>query len=142
MKLEIFMNLQKHLILIFVTLFAWLVYYLLGLPFNYFLDWSVADRILISLVTAFSVLPFITLFTLLFLGEDYFKTSIWFSFYASVLIFILDFIVVGIIERHGIHFVTSHWVQTLGYFYVWISIPLTGFAMKKIMKVKNGKIKL
>jgi hypothetical protein len=130
-------NLRKHLILFFVTFIAWLVYYLLGLPFNYFLDWSVVERILISLVTAFSVLPFIALLTLLFLGDDYFKTSIWFALYASVLVFILDFIVVGIIEGYGIQFVTSHWVQTLGYFYVWISIPLVGFALKKIKKIKQ-----
>lgn len=142
MKLELCMNLRKHLILVFVTFIAWLGFYLLGLPFNYFLDWSIAERILISLVTAFSVLPFIAMFTLLFLGGDYFKTSIWFALYASVLIFILDFIVVGIVEGSGIHFVKSHWVQTLGYFYVWISIPLVGFSMKKIIKINNRQIQL
>jgi Na+/melibiose symporter-like transporter len=131
------MNLRKHLILLIVTFFCWTGFYLLGLPFNYFVDWNLAEKILLSLVTAFAIVPYIAFFTLLFLGKAYFKTSIWFAFYASVLIFILDFIVIGLVEGIGIHFVISHWVLTLGYFYVWISIPLVGFALKKLSEKQN-----
>ena len=131
------MNLRNHLILFLVTFFAWTGFYLLGLPFNYFVNWNIAEKILLSLVTAFAVVPYIALFTLLFIGNDYLKTSVWFAFYASVLIFVLDFIVVGLIEGIGIHFVKSHWVQTLGYFYVCVSIPLVGFALNKITEFRR-----
>ena len=128
------MNLRKHLILIAVTLSAWAGFFLLGLPFDYFVDWSLAEKILLTLVTAFAVVPYIALFVLLFLGDDYFKTSIWFAFYASVLVAALDFIVVGIIQGSGIHFLISHWPQTLGYLYVWVSIPLVGASLNRINK--------
>ena len=128
------MTLRNHLILFIVTFFAWAAFYLLGLPFNYFVDWDLAEKILLSLVTAFAIVPYIAFFVLLFLGEDYFKTSIWFAIYASLLVFVLDFIVVGLIEGSGINFIISHWTSTLGYLYVWISIPLVGFALKTISK--------
>ncbi len=126
------MNLRRHLILLAVSLSGWAAFYLMGLPFNYFLDWSLTEKILLSLVTEFAIVPYIAFFTLLLLGDAYLKTSIWFAFYASVFIFILDFIAIGFVEGVGIHFVISHWVSTLGYFYVWISIPLVGFALEKL----------
>ncbi len=131
------MNFRKHMILIIVTFFCWAGFYLLGRPFNYFLDWNLSEKILLSLVTAFAIVPYVACFTLLFIGKDYIKTSIWFALYASVLIFILDFIMIGLLEGIGIHFVVSYWVLTLGYFYVWISIPLVGFALKKITELKS-----
>ena len=130
------MNTQRHLILIAITLSAWAGFFLLGLPFDYFVEWSVAEKILLSLVTAFAIVPFIAFFVLLFIGVDYFKTSIWFAFYASVLAVVLDFIVVGMIQGSGIHFLTSHWPQSLGYLYVWVSIPLVGASLSRIAKEK------
>ena len=65
--------------------------------------------------------------------------SIWFAFYASVLIFVMDFIVVGLIKGHGISFSISHWPQTIAYVYVWIPLPLVGIALKKICGKNNSK---
>ena len=128
------MNIKRHFILFTITLSAWAGFFLLGLPFNYFVDWNLAEKTLLSLITAFAIVPYISFFVLLFLGGDYFKTSIWFAFYASVLIGVLDFIVLGMIQGNGIYFVISHWHLTLGYLYVWISIPLVGASIKRITK--------
>lgn len=133
------MNIKRHFILFTVTLSVWAVFFLLGLPFNYFLDWNLAEKTLLSLITAFAIIPYISFFLLIFLGGDYFKTSIWFAFYASVLIAVLDFIVVGMIQGHGIYYLISHWPLTLGYLYVWISIPLVGASIKRITKEKNNR---
>lgn len=130
------MNFRRHFILSAITLSAWAGFFLIGLPSDYFVDWSSAEKTLLSLVTAFAVVPCIAFFVLLFLGGDYFKTSIWFAFYASVLVGVLDFIVVGIIQGSGILFLTSHWPQTLGYLYVWISIPLVGTSLNRIAKAR------
>ena len=132
------MNIQKHIILFVITILVWAIFYFMGLPFNYFVDWNLAEKTLLSLVTAFAILPFIGFFVILFLGGDYFKVSIWFAFYASVLIFVMDFIVVGLIEGHGISFLISHWPQTIAYVYVWIPLPLVGIALKKISEEKNN----
>lgn len=136
------MNIRRHLILFAITLSAWAGFFLLGLPFDYFVDWRLAEKILLSLVTAFAIVPYIAVFVLLFLGGDYFKTSIWFAFYASVLVGALDFIVVGMIQGSGIHFVVSHWPQTLGYLYVWVSIPLVGASLNRITKEKVASRRL
>ena len=116
--------------LLVVTFTAWAFYFILGLPFDYFLTWSVAERILLSLVTMFAVLPCVAFFVLLLIGANYLKTSLWFAFYASVFVFILDYIVVGLIQGSGIGFLKSHWTSTIGYLYVWISIPFVGYAME------------
>ncbi len=126
------MNLRNHLILIVITLIAWAAFYFVGRPFNHYLDWNVAERVLLFLVTAFAIVPYIAFFVLLFLRGASFKTSLWFAFYASVLVFVLDLIMAGIVEGVGLRFMISHWLQTLGYLYAWISIPLLGFAMVKM----------
>ena len=128
------MNIRKHLILFAITLSAWAGFFLLGFPSDYFVEWSLAEKTLLTLVTAFAVVPYIAFFVLLFLGGNYFKTSIWFAFYASVLVGVLDFIVVSMIQGRGMHFVISHWPQTLGYVYVWVSIPLVGSSLNRITK--------
>ena len=43
------MTLQKHIILLIFTFLAWLGFYLLGIPSNYFTDWSLTEIILLSL---------------------------------------------------------------------------------------------
>jgi hypothetical protein len=131
------MSIQKHIILFVITILVWAIFYLLGLPSNYFVDWNLAEKILLSLVTAFAIVPFIGFFVILFLGGDYFKISIWFALYASVLIFTMDFIVIGLIKGDGISFLMSHWHLTIAYFYVWISLPLIGIALKKICEKKQ-----
>ncbi len=67
------MDFRKHLILLIVTFFCWAGFYLLGLPFNYFLDWNLAEKILLSLVTAFAIVPYIAFFTVLFIGKPILK---------------------------------------------------------------------
>ncbi len=66
-----------------------------------------------------------------FFGDDYFKTSLWVAFYCSVELFILDYLVVGLIEGEGIGFLISHWILTIGYVEVWVIMPLIGLALKK-----------
>jgi hypothetical protein len=124
-------TLQKHLILFTFTFLAWLGFYLLGLSSNYYTNWSLAELILLSLFTIFGFLPVAGAFVLIFMGGDYIRTSLWFAFYASVPLFIYDFIVVGVIGREGIHFIITHWYISLGYLYVWIILPLVGLALQK-----------
>ena len=126
------MTRKNHFILIAVVTFAWLGFLLLGLPTQYYQNSLVETKILLSLITFFAIVPFIGFFTLIFLKGDYFHISLWFAFYASILIFILDFIVVGIIQGLGINFLFSHWPQAVAYVYVWINLPLVGIAMNRI----------
>ncbi|NOR43566.1 MAG: hypothetical protein GQ572_09535 [Gammaproteobacteria bacterium] len=126
------MNLKKHIILFFIAFFAWLFFFILGYPSNYFLDWSVSEQVLITLITLFGAVPWIGFLVIVFFGGDYFKTSLWFSFYASVPLFLLDFIVVGLYQGQGFHYLITHWYITIAYFYVWIELPLIGQALRKL----------
>ena len=125
------MTLKKHIILLVCTFSAWLGFYLLGIPFNYFTNWNLAELILLCFITAFGFLPAMGAFVLIFMGGNYVKTSLWLAFYGSVPLFFYDFIMVGIIGGEGLHFLVSHWPLTFGYVCVWIIFPLVGLALQK-----------
>lgn len=123
---------KKHIIMLSVTIVGWLFFFLVGLPFNYFLNTSTLFKILVLWMTMFSIFPVITFILLSFLEGDFFRNSLWFSLYASFGVFLLDLIVVGIINQNVLVFLKTHWMQTVGYLEALIIIPLTGLAMKKI----------
>ncbi len=125
------MKAKNHFIMFLVVFIAWGVFYLIGLPSNYFSDWSSAEKMLLVWMGFFSLLPFFCVMLNIFLEGDYLKKSIWVAFYASVVLFIFDFIVVGLIEKNGIRFLISHWWLSIGYIEAWIVMPLIGYAMKK-----------
>jgi len=123
---------KKHLILAIVPLLGWLFFYLIGVPSNYFIDWSISDKILLSLIAFFAVIPLLSFLVLLFIGDDYIRNAIWLAFYASVPLFILDFLIVGLIQKQGIAYLISHWYISIAYVYVWPEIIIVGLALKKI----------
>ena len=133
------MNTKRHIILFVIVLIAWITFYLIGLPSDYFTQWKTSEKILLSLVTFFGIVPFLSFVTLVLLGGDYFRTSIWFAFYASIVIFIFDFIAVGIIEQKGISYIISHWPLSIAYLYVWIEIPIIGLVIKQIFTDNTQK---
>ena len=97
-----------------------------------FIEWSLAEKILLSLITFFAVVPFLGCLVLIFIKGNYLQTAFWMVFYVSIPVFIFDFIVVGIVQNHGLSFLKSHWYITIAYFYVWIDLPLIGLALQKI----------
>ncbi len=131
------MNLKKHLIMITVAFLGWFAFYLIGLPSDYFLNWSTAEKILITWMGFFAIFPLFCFFMVIFIGGDYFKISLWFALYASVGIFILDFLVVGLIGGKGFSFLITHWYLTIGYIEAFVVIPLMGLALKKFISKSN-----
>jgi hypothetical protein len=125
------MTLQKHIILLSFTFLAWLGFYLLGIPSNYYTEWPLSELILLSLFTMFGFLPVVGALVLIFMDDDYVKTSLWFAFYASVPLFVYDLIAVGVIGGEGFHFLVTHWYISLAYLYVWLILPLVGLALQK-----------
>lgn len=126
------MNIKKHLILFLVGFFGWLFFFLLGYSSNYFTEWNLAEKIILSLITFFAIVPFLGCLVIIFLKGNYLQTGLWMAFYASVPVFIFDFIAVGIIQNQGLLFLKSHWYITIAYFYVWIELPLIGLALQKL----------
>ena len=126
------MNLKKHMILITVVFLAWAAFYLFGLSSDYFLSWSTAEKILITWMAFFAILPLICFFVVIFLDGDYFRTSLWLALYASFGVFILDYLVVGLIEGEGFSFLITHWYLTIAYIEALVVMPLVGLALKKL----------
>lgn len=123
---------KHHLLLLTMCFFAWLLFLILGIPSNYYLDYSVSMRILISVLTFLFFVPPVTVLILKFTkNANLFIVSIYFSLYATFGIFLFDFIYCGIYQGYGINFVKSHWLQTSGYFFPWFEIPIIGFLMEK-----------
>ncbi len=38
----------------------------------------------------------------------------------------------------GLFFLKSHWYITIGYFYVWIDLPLVGLALRKLTNAQHN----
>ena len=127
-------KIREHLILATVVVIAWVFYYIIGIPSNYFQEWSFSEQILLSLITFFAAAPLFAFVIIIYLNRNYVKTGIWLAFYASFLLAIIDFIVCGIIQGGGLYIYISHWYLTLGYFYVWIIGPLMGIILQKAKK--------
>ena len=62
---------NKHILFPAVTIFGWLFFYLIGLPFNYFLTTPTLYKILLLLFTFFSFFHVLTFILLSFLKGDY-----------------------------------------------------------------------
>jgi hypothetical protein len=126
------MTRTRHWTLLMVGLFAWLFFYVIGIPSDYFTKWSFDEKILLSLVAFFGAVPVVGGLVLIFLGGDYVRTSFWTAFYTSVPLFVLDYTVEGLHKGEGLHFLITHWYITLAYGYVWVELPLIGLALNKL----------
>lgn len=132
------MKIHHHLLFSGICLMAWISFYTAGLPFNYFQDFGLIPSVLLIYATAFGFLPFTCIIVLSFVKLPYMRASIWLAFYGSLIPFILDLFVVGIIKGEGMHFLISHWILTVGYLLVWVIFPLTAKALEKLsLKIIN-----
>ena len=132
------MNSKMHLILAAVTFLGWFTFYLIGLSSDYFLNWSAAEQTFITWMAFFAILPLFCFCVVVFVGRDFFKTSLWFASYASMGPFLLDYLVVGLIEGKGMSFLISHWYLTIGYVEALVVMPLVGLALKKFSDRLRG----
>ncbi len=123
---------KEHCILAAITVCLWILFYILGIPSDYFQKWSFTEQLILSVVTFFAVGPFLAFVIIILLNRSYIKTGIWLAFYFSVLPAVMDFIVCGVIQGGGAGIFISHWYLTVGYFYVWIIGPLVGITLQKL----------
>ena len=127
-------SIKKHLILCVTVFVLWAVFYLMGLPSDYYTKWNDAEKVLLILIAFFGIFPFLVVVIGVFLNEDYLKAGIWIGLYGSVGIFVLDLIVVGMIEGMGLQFLFTHWPQSVGYLEAIVIGPLIGAVMKKLTR--------
>jgi hypothetical protein len=125
-------RLRDHLTIAAVAVFLWIGFYLLGMPFDYFRKFTLSEQFIISVLTFFGILPFVTAVMVILMNRNYGTTGIWVAFYFSMLPASLDFIVCGVIQGEGFGTFTSHWYLTIAYFYVWIICPLVGITLQKL----------
>ena len=126
------MKIRHHLLFSGICLIAWAGFYAAGLSFNYFQDFGLIPSVLLVYATTFGFLPFTCIIVLSFVKLPYMRTSIWLAFYGSLIPFILDLFVVGMIKGEGMHFLISHWILTVGYALVWVIFPLTAKILEKL----------
>lgn len=135
------MKTRDHLLLASICILLWAGFFVLGIQYNYFQDFTSESMLLLLLITYLCIIPILATFVLSFLKVPFLRASVWFAFYASAPLFLLDYITVGIIKGEGFHFLISHWYLTLGYFLVWIELPLVGKSLEKLsLKIINQEI--
>jgi len=125
------MTFRKHFITLIVTFVVWLVFLLAGLPSDYYQTWSFQAQVWLSVFAFFMIIPIAYIILKMVWQENFVKSSLWCAFYASVPIFIYDYVYAGLLNDLGLSYVFSHWYLTLFYFIVWIEIPSMGFLMNK-----------
>jgi hypothetical protein len=129
------MSKKHHIYQILLVVVLWGLFFLVGIPFDYYLAWSIEAQVLLTLIAFFAIVPVAGAIVLVLLGGDYVRKSLWLAFYASCIPFALDYIVTGIIGGRGLGFVFSHWFLSSGYIYVWFELPVVGLALKKFKQV-------
>jgi len=131
---------RNHIVTILVTFSAWFGALLVGLPTDYFLQCSFNEQLLISVLT----IPFtmiLSYFLLVyFWKENWIKSSLWIAFYASGPLYIYDYIYLGVIQNLGHSWYLDYWFLTIGYFWVWLVIPIVGLSLQSRKVHSNTEI--
>jgi len=126
------MNPKQHLTMIIICFTAWFIFLLLGIPSNNYMDYSVSIKVLIIIGTFFFFFPPLTVLLLrTFKNTNLFNASLYFSVYATLGIFALDYLYCGIYLGYGLGFVKSHWLQSIFYILPWFEVPIIGYIMEK-----------
>lgn len=138
MILETDLSVKQHALLMILSFLAWLLFLIFGIPSNYYLDYSVKTRILIAIATFLFFIPPITYLIFKYMTNvNLFKLSLYFSLYATIGIFVFDFLYCGLYQGYGLGFLKSHWLQTSGYFFPWFEIPVIGYFMERRRNISN-----
>ena len=126
------MNSKQHLTMIIICIAAWFIFLLLGIPSNYYMDYSVIIKVLIIIGTFLFFMPLVTILLLrTFKNTNLLTASLYFSVYATLGIFLLDYLYCGIYLGYGLGFVKSHWPQSSFYILPWFEVPIIGYIMEK-----------
>lgn len=132
------MKLRHHLLLAAISIALWLLFYLVGLSSDYYHDLNNREILMVLLISFFAIIPFIAVIVLTFIKRPFLRTSLWFAFYSSIPLFLLDYIFVGVLKHEGFHFLVSYWYLTIGYFWVWIELPVIGKTLEQLsIKIMN-----
>lgn len=127
------MRRSKHLSLLFQASSVWLLFWLAGLPSNYFRDYSAVTMgvasVLISVATSLAAV------WLLRGGRNETRMSraFWLSFYYTVPFAIYDYLYCGWYLEHGPSYLTIYWYLSIFYITPWLTFLPTA------MLISNDK---
>jgi hypothetical protein len=125
-------NRKQHTVLLVLSFLAWLLYLILGIPSNYYLNYSPTIKTLIAASTLLFFIPPFTFWGLRVIRpKDYFVASIIFCAYGTLGPFLLDLLYCGFYQGYGLSFLRSHWLQSLGYIVLWPEMLVIGWIMQK-----------
>lgn len=125
---------RKHLSTYFITFIIWFIFLLSGLPSDYYQSWSFNAQLWLCIFVFFLIIPLTYIVLQKIWSNEYFKSSLWIAFYASVPLVFYDYIYLGLINGLGYRYIFSHWYLTIFYFIVWVEIPLVGWIMQNKLK--------
>lgn len=124
------MKIKYHLQLLVYASFAWVLFYVIGLP-EYYLQYS--TKILIGF-DLFLLIPFtLLMFKVLkpVNKNKRIKISLWYSFYFTIPLAFYDYLYCGIYLGYGLKFIYVYWVISVYYIIFWILFPLIAIGLNK-----------
>jgi hypothetical protein len=116
------MSISKHVRLLAIASFAWLAFWIAGLP-NYYKQYS--DNFMLWLVL-FLIVPaaLISVFVLCRIHpRRRLMVALWMAFYFTVPLALYDWIYCGVYLGYGLNFFVEFWYLTAYYIIPWLLLP-------------------
>ena len=121
---------RKHLTLFFQASLVWLMFWLAGLPSNYFQDYSAVTMgiasVLISVATSLAAI------WLLRSGRDETRMSraFWLSVYYTIPFATYDFLYCGWYLGYGSSYISMYWYLSIFYITPWLTFLPTAMLLR------------
>lgn len=116
------MRTGHHLYLFYLATTFWALFYLGGLPSNYYQDWPWPLSLVVILVLP--SMGFLVLVRQLSRGLlaclEPRRVALWAALYMTLPLLVYDLIYLGWHERRGLHFVVTHWYLSAFYVIPWL----------------------
>jgi hypothetical protein len=128
------MDSKNHIILFIICIAVWIIFFLLGLFNNHYQTWSLDMQLIHCGDIVLLVWPMVYVVLKKISNKNYFLHSIWFAFYGSVPLALLDYVYLHGIKGYDFSYLSTHWYLTIFYFIVWIEMPLIGYYLEKNKK--------
>lgn len=114
-----------HIPLLAMGVSMWTLFFICGLPTNYFQDLNFLNQLIFIVIVPTIILFFITKYKISKLSRSEAKIYIiWTAFYFTVPFLVLDIFYLGLHKKLGTSFLLSHWYLTAFYVTPWLIVPV------------------
>lgn len=122
--LSLRINMSRHIALFTMGTTMWTAFFLAGLPSDYFQTWPLTASLWLIVILPTLVLMGITFARIRGMSRSRALAACALTaFYFTAPFFAYDWLLLGVHERRGFTFLSTHWYLTAFYFTPWMALP-------------------